>query len=205
MRAGQQYMYPMDWRVVKGSESPGKGGNASAVVMIAYPTETDRFNELKTDALAFPEGKDWKTSPLAKNILMTSELNKAGLLQAFNSPWDKDSGVVYSIIVPNDEVLTKVSDMLSNVAGMTDMKNQLAVLTSKGRLVPIATRGQDELKKEVRDENRSYTPAMMAIIIVLIILALLFLRWFVRNFVPKSKRRAATPPQDTTPPAGTAG
>lgn len=205
MRAGQQYMYPIDWRVITGNESPGKGGNASAVIMIGYPSESDRFAELKDLALAYPEGKgSWKVNPIAK-VLMTSELTKSGLLQAFNSPWDKVDGVVYSVIVPNDEVLARVSDTFSSVAAMSELKNQLSVLTSKGRVVSIATRGANDLKDEIRTENTRYTPLMWVIFIILIILALLFIRWFVRNFIPKSKKRAAKPTQDTTPPAGTAG
>jgi hypothetical protein len=206
MRAGQQYMYPIDWRVVTGSESPGKGGNASAVIMIAYPGETDRFKELQDLALAIPDNKDsWKVKPIA-NVLMTSELVKAGLLQAFNSPWDKIDGVVYSVIVPNDAVLSRVSDTFSSVATMSELKNQLSVLTNKGRVVSIATRGANDLKAEIKVENTRYTPFMWGIFVIILIFVLLFLRWFVRNFIPKSKKRTSRPSQqDTTPPAGTAG
>jgi hypothetical protein len=46
---------------------------------------------------------------------------------------------------------------------------------------------------------------MYVIIVILAILALMLIRWFVRNFIPKSRKRTVKPSQDTTPPAGTAG
>ncbi len=205
MRAGQQYLYPMDWRVVTGNESPGKGGNASAVIMISYPNEIDRFKELKDSAMVSPTGNNqWNVNPIAK-VLMTSELTKSGLLQVNNSPWDKTDGVVYSMIIPNDEVLSKLSDTISNVAVISELKNQLAVLTAKNRVITIATRGENELKKEINDEKKRYNPVMLVIMTVIIILSLMLIRWFIRNFIPKSKKRVAKPTQDTPPPAGTAG
>jgi hypothetical protein len=89
---------------------------------------------------------------------------------------------------------------------MSELKNQLSVLTNKGRVVSIATRGANDLKAEIKVENTRYTPFMWGIFVIILIFVLLFLRWFVRNFIPKSKKRTSRPSQqDTTPPAGTAG
>ena len=170
-KSGQANKQLVGYRVITGDNIDDSLKKSSTIVMLGYKGDGARWNQLKDKLPVTPSGAGYS---IDKNFNTTNNelASTSGILQACQSPWNA-KGVVYSIMVDDDNTVTNVNNIISNRDQFAKLNGPLMLLKKDGRMVEVPP-VRSVLKQIEKSTNIKLWYFIIGAIVIVLLLLFLF-------------------------------
>lgn len=177
-KSGQANKQLTGYRVVVGDDIDDSLKKSSTIVMLAYQNEGARWSKLKDKLPVTPQGQGYavdKNFNTINNELTTS----SAILQACVNPWNS-KGVVYSIMVDNDNTVNTINNILTNRESFMKLNGPLCLVKKDGRIVEVSP-AKSMFKNVEKTTNVKLWYFLVGAVLILALLLIIFRRKIFRQ------------------------